>query len=144
MSCDDLFRGKKNCKHNWQKITLSQPLSWSLWDSFVSLLPNVHVTSLHYRYLIMFSPLRFWVKSIKRMPSTRSWFIWTTTTPNIQIFRLKNGSFQGSLTFCKLPQAWGLPYHWPTSTILVQQTFDRICCLKKEATILNNYHCSQS
>lgn len=60
------------------------------------------------------------------MPSKRSLFIWTTPTQNIQIFRLKNGSFQGSLTFCKLPQAWGLPYHWPTSTILVQQTFDRI------------------
>ena len=38
----------------------------------VSLLPNAHVTSLHYRYLITFSPLRFWVKSIKRMPSKRS------------------------------------------------------------------------
>ena len=40
------FVGKQNCKNNWQKITLSQPLSWSLCDSFVFLLP-VHVTSLH-------------------------------------------------------------------------------------------------
>ena len=138
------FVGTKKLQTQLAKDNLSQPLSWSLCDSFVSLLPNVHVTSLHYRYLTICSPLRFWVKSIKRMPSKRSACLFE---------QQQHQTYKSSVLKMDLPRIPNFLQAAPSvgPPISLTNKYDPgatniwpYFLSEKEATIFKNYHYSQS